>query len=410
MAERKRFTRTGRHFTRRDCADEVSLAGHALELRPWRRNRLCVYGSPKETLDPAELATFLSMRPRTATVLIDSSFVDEKTDPRLWAALLDRARGITIIPAVGVELVDWLERHHAHPLAQAIHLGDPSVETWQLNHGPHVDPAVYLYYVHLLAMRKRMFTAVEAELRDLVKSASATIRPEDVFRTIQQRYGERGELMARKGLAGVGRPNRYTDEKVVGAAVLHAVMTGKPTCILTKDEDLQEQFYKLCWLLDMQYRGFLLGRLYSKQPEAYQTRPWSVRSSLDAFAFFEPGEHLLLETQSAHLQEVLPELFNSVELHCIVAGVHHSRLSFNAEREMSGLLDAKARTGGLNTDALDGRNCHVWVPAPSNAPHGYAAIGYDLRLALPNSKAFMSVMDVNHVSQTDDRFGAQRAV
>lgn len=56
---------------------------------------------------------------------------------------------------------------------------------------------------------------------------------------------------------------------------------------------------------------------------------------------------------------------------------------------MTGLLDAKARTGELNSEALGGRNCHVWVPTPAEAPHGYAAIGYDR----PTNSEFEHVLE-----------------
>lgn len=319
--------------------------------------------------------------------------------------LMDRPRGITIVPSVGLELADWLDRHSNHPLAQAVSLRDAAIELWDQDSGPKVDPDVFWYYLHLLAIRRRSYRVAERQLAERQSSADLITAEENVFRTIQAQLGERGVLLAKKGRAAAGSPTLCTDEKLVVGAVLHGLATGNPTMILTKDEDIPEQFYKCCWLLDTQYRGFLQARRFVEEPNDYKTSPLKIIAPQE-HDFFEAGDHLLLHRPSEHLQEVLPNLFNPVTLHCVVAGVFHSCLSFTAEMEMSGLLEAKAATGGLNTDRLDGRNCHVWVPvADPSAPHGYAAIGHDRRFPLPHTRAQLSLMDANHVIHTNERFG-----
>ncbi len=71
---------------------------------------------------------------------------------------------------------------------------------------------------------------------------------------VQAALGERGYLFARKGVAQSG-PNpesRWTDEEVVYTALAHALRTGSETFVLTKDEDLLDQFYRLIYLVDTQ--------------------------------------------------------------------------------------------------------------------------------------------------------------
>jgi hypothetical protein len=55
---------------------------------------------------------------------------------------MDRPRGITIVPSVGLELADWLDRHSNHPLAQAVSLRDAAIELWDQDSGPSVYPDV----------------------------------------------------------------------------------------------------------------------------------------------------------------------------------------------------------------------------------------------------------------------------
>lgn len=403
-----RLTRTARHLTRREFADPLPPGfGDLLHLSPWRRKRLTYSSLPKTPLDADWLVAALHNRPVNMTLFIDSSIVDARTSPRLWSALLDRPRGITIVPSVGNEIGEWLGRHSDHPLVEAVSLDDPAVEIWEKDAPPNVEPAVYWYYVHLLALRKRMFRVVEWQLGEARAAAHGFVSEQDVFKAVQLQFGERGRLLAKRGREGAGNPNIYTDEKLVAAAVLHGISTGRPTCILTKDEDIHEQFYKCCWLLDTQYRGFLMARHYADEPNAYKTTPFKIAKAGD-YDFFDAGDHLLLHRNSSHLRELLPEVFHPIALRCILSGAFYARLLFMAEFEMTGLLEAKAQTRGLNTLALDGRNCHVWVPIPfpSVAPYGYAAIGYDRRISLPHTTASVSMMDVSHAVQTNERFGA----
>jgi hypothetical protein len=82
---------------------------------------------------------------------------------------------------------------------------------------------------------------------------------EEVRARLQQVFGPRGQLIAAKARGKQGI-TRSTDEEVVYVAIAHALRSGQPTAILTKDEDIQEQFYKLVWLIDTHYRGFLFAR------------------------------------------------------------------------------------------------------------------------------------------------------
>jgi len=83
---------------------------------------------------------------------------------------------------------------------------------------------------------------------------------------IQQHLGQRS--VDRDEAAG-----NYTDEALVYLAVEHALTTGKQTLVLTRDADVEEQFFKLLWLIDTHYRGMLLADRYVERFSSYRTYP-----------------------------------------------------------------------------------------------------------------------------------------
>jgi hypothetical protein len=72
--------------------------------------------------------------------------------------------------------------------------------------------------------------------------------------------------LGKKGAEAAGSRNFFTDEMLVYTAVATGLRSGRPTYILTKDEDLQEQFYKLTWLLDTHYRSMLFAHRFAEEP------------------------------------------------------------------------------------------------------------------------------------------------
>ncbi len=54
--------------------------------------------------------------------------------------------------------------------------------------------------------------------------------------------------------------SRATDESLVFETVANGIRSGRPSLLLTRDRDLLEQFYKLCWLIDTHYRAMLIAR------------------------------------------------------------------------------------------------------------------------------------------------------
>jgi hypothetical protein len=112
------------------------------------------------------------------------------------------------------------------------------------------EKAAFAYYVRLLSIRTSGFEAAAALFEHREGRSPEDGDAAAVDALAHQLLGARGYVLAKKS---AGKPRLgLADEVVVYAAVSTAIATGRRTLILTKDEDLQEHFYKLLWLLDAQ--------------------------------------------------------------------------------------------------------------------------------------------------------------
>jgi hypothetical protein len=152
--------------------------------------------------------------------------------------------------------------------------------------------------------------------------------------------------------------------------------------ILTKDEDLYEQTYKLQWLLDTHYRSMLIAKLYANEPGRFHVRAMPTDIS-DLNEAFKTDDGMLIERTDNLVRDVLPRTCHSAPFHCVLLKQNKlSSITFNAETEMAELLEVKGQTLGLNTNLLGGKNCHLWL-GQMRLPgelRGFAAIAHDRRL------------------------------
>jgi hypothetical protein len=203
-----------------------------------------------------------------------------------------------------------------------------------------------------------------------------------------------------------GRATAYTDEALVVLAAMHAIQTGQQTVILTRDEDVMEQFYKLRWFLDTHYRGMLTADVYAREFSTFTTHKLADVGDVITDAFEIEGG-LLFERTDEFLQRVLPARSTFVAMHCwLLREDERTQMIFGAEREMERLLFVKGKTGGLNTNLLNERNCHIWL-APLDVPrwaHGCGIIARDRRVALKGTDVALGALDVNQSIFTGERY------
>jgi hypothetical protein len=405
----ERMTRTTRHLIGREFDAFCDFTRDSVvPFSPRDRvfiPRLSWMVTPKSDYDRVEFAHDLARHPAKPHVFVDTSMFDRRTDLRVWRALLSRHHGITIIPAVHRELAPWLESHPEHPAAQAIRLRDPAVDLREYGTNSPKETAALTYYVRLLGLRKQLF----AGLTTTFEQEHGRPPTLEELRREAHRTGPRGYLLGKKGAAASGSPNFLTDEMLVFTAVAAGLRSGRPTYILTKDEDVQEQFYKLIWLLDTHYRGMLLANAFAEEPARFRTLPMPMSEPEFADAFWGDG-NVLVEMSEGTLDNILPARCRFVSLHCCILGSTRTEMIFGAEREMAAVLDIKGVTRGRSTDQFGQRDCHAWL-APLNIPEplrGCASIAHNRVVTLPNSDAKVSALDCHQALFCGERFGRIR--
>ena len=356
----ERHTRTTRHLADRRFRDpdtgprlSPSQAGD-----PRLIARLSWRALPKGDISWEHIAE--GIRETGVVVFADTSLFDDATPASFWDAL-DSPTRLVLTDAVRRELQPWIERRPEHPaMALLRHTLDEPQDALvaQLRTSPP-----FAYYFTLLALRRGTFDFYG---RALAGELGRDPSEDEVRRRVQQAVGERGLLLGKKGLTpGPGLPPGADDE-VVTLAVLYAVTTGQPTLMLTKDEDLQEQFYKLIWLLDTHYRAMLFAGFYAASPTSFE----HVGRAPDSRWVTDRFESLCLVRKPVALDwRVLPPTYHFVPITCLVVGLTLTELTFGAETEMARVFGMKLTTGGLNTDTLGGVNLHYWL-APLPLPMG----------------------------------------
>jgi hypothetical protein len=256
-----------------------------------------------------------------------------------------------------------------------------------------VDHA-YGYYVSLLALRKMMGPLATAVL---TKQLGRTPTQNEFNAEVQSRFGERGALLARKGVAASNSPNKLTDEHLVLSAIMTAILRGTETFVVTRDPDLLEQFFKLLCLIKEHYRAMLIAELYTSNPSVMNFIEVPVENDGVHIPSFTGSTFLRCETTDIDLVGYLPSSFHFVNVYCYLIGGEPSNMkltscSFCGETEIARVLRVKASTAGLNTEKLDGRNC-VINTSPLTADNHRVIISIGHETTLPLGDATIGISD-----------------
>lgn len=298
---------------------------------------------------------------KDAAIYCDTSLFDDATDAALWTTLLQVPGRVTITEDVRDELSPWIETHPNHIAARAVQNGEPWVRIVRAGGFNKALQSALVYYVNLLA-RRRLPLIIEHEMFADKHGREPT---EGEFRKLRidlsQLLGPRGYMLAKKAFEERHAQPRFTDESLVCLPFVTAIVTGRETIILTKDEDVFEQFFKLQWLLDTHYRGMLLAKYFQAHPSSFAQHAFPRTDDPRVDQLFTPEKRVLIERSPELLEQILPRKCDPVMIYCWVLGERLSQFAFCAERGLEDVLLMKARTGGLNTDRLNGQNCHIWL-------------------------------------------------
>jgi hypothetical protein len=362
-----KHTRTTRHLASEHAPDGVTYVPSGTFRDPTFVPRLTWSILPEKVeYDATRLWTGVGTAPRDVEFFCDSNLFHDNAPPEMSEALLHGEPDTHVTPRVREELIPWLEQRTHHPLVRALSEGRTRLSV--VSPADWNDPQrhAFVHYVQLLAARKLMMAWAEGEHeRKLGRPLEEADRPA-VRATVQAALGERGYLFAKKGASEQAKGTRSSaDEETVYCAIAHALRTGRQTVILTRDEDLIDQFYRLIYLLDTHYRSMLIAETYQREFGSFRMHPMPKGGNyVDAFA---ANNNVLVEYDEDLPHRVLPDAFSFVAVSCWLVGDRYLKLTFGAEREMMRLVELKGRTRGMNTDLLSPRNCHlalVGLPPP----------------------------------------------
>ena len=353
---------------------------------------------------PESLANQILLSPKDAMFFCDANMFIGQTNEVIWDALL--LRQIAIVPPILDELSSWSRdpkynlRVHSAFTKMLARDSSTAFNVYQFDSKDPVARGFLEYYMNLLCLRKQLWGIVSDQLMNQLGSQPT---PSEIEACIKRQLGERAFQRARKGLQAEGSPTFHADEQLVVTAFAHAIAFGTEAIILTRDPDVQEQLYKLFWLVDTHYRAMLFADAYANDPGSFvsQRMPKGHPKVREAFV---GDDDVLVEGTPGLLDALLPEKYRPIVVYCLlVAGpddnLHFCLDSYCAEREMMRLMKTKSLTGGLNTDRLTRKNCHIWL-SPLPLPGGHAAIVSDRRCDL--GELSIPLLDIQHAIATNE--------
>lgn len=216
----------------------------------------------------------------------------------------------------------------------------------------------------------------------------------EVLDRVQRDFGIRARLLATKPSSPL-----LTDETLVYQAVEHALRTGTPTVVLTRDPDVEEQIFKLLWLLNSHHRAMLCADAYLRDFGGYRTLPVPGKHASTPSWPIEPAGSVLVDFDrwGPNLDGVLPRSCRFLPISCWHVGDLASQITFGGEREMARLLDVKDRARGKSSDRLGARNLHAGAPdfmLPPNDDRSCVLIARDRADLATRSGAPLARLDV----------------
>ena len=307
--------------------------------------------------------------------------------------MLAKQGRLVLAAPVYQEIGQWLSdpkcnQVAAEQITRAILGNDSSVALIDFSCSNNIIINLFEYYINLLGIRKKGFDLV---ITELTQANGKPPTNQEISNYCKDRLGPRAQMLAGSGANAKVKSHKFNDEALVIMSIVEAICSGKETAVLTRDEDVYEQFYKALWLIDTHYRSMLLADQFATNPEAYPIAGRHVDTERKAFE----GEVILIRKPSARLMEIVPREYNPVLVHCFFIGDKIAHSSFMAEQQMKRMLGVKARTGGLSTDRLDSRNCHIFLNGLNREWSGLAAIGEDIAMGPGSASWSIGMIDAN---------------
>lgn len=352
-----------------------------------------------------ELTALVETTDKSTLFFLDTNILTSHEIPSyVWEALSSRI--IALTPGVWNELTPWRINPRAN--AQLVkqlndaQLGlDSQIEHFSINESLWPAPVAVKYYVNLIAQRKR--NALYAK-RHFIEQNGRDPTATELNTLFQRGYSDRDTPLFRKGLDAIERgQNVFTDEELVVLGVLTALSRGVLTVILTRDHDVFDQFEKLTALLTVHYQAMLFAERFAKEMSSWRSHPMPDSEVLRYF--FDVPQSCVVEKPvppNDFVRWLLPNEWRSAATICVLLGGPPTRLvkaelPYIGEMNMKRLLQVKSDTGGLNTDRLNGRNCHITgFPKDIIDPRAHVLVTSDYFWPVPSKDLLLSLFDLSH--------------
>ena len=234
--------------------------------------------SPKLDWATADFVSYINGTLPDAAFFLDTGVFTRELNSVVWDAL--NTRRVLVTPGVCQELLPWLRDPFCNkPVRDAVasaakaefDLSTPASKAVNLNVKLLIPDEEFItygddYYLRLLALRKMIGPLASSVL---TKKLGRAPTQEEFHAEVQSQFGERGYLLAKKGLEAQNSANKLTDEQLVVSAMLTAILKGSEVVVITRDPDVLEQYSKLCTLMKEHYRATLVAEDYAANSAAY---------------------------------------------------------------------------------------------------------------------------------------------
>lgn len=360
------------------------------------------------TIDYGILAQLLGTISDQNTIFFpDMCFLNGPEVPDdVWDQILGRR--LVISPYIGREMQEWLPDPYRNQRVAATIRAAAAGEANGVQFDdtvaiPDCQAAARVYYVTLLGYRK-------SQVRDLIgwftREQGRDPDTDELDRLFKQHSLPKDLKLLQKGAEDLARGSHFfSDEDLVVTAGIGGLSDGSHAVILTRDQDVLEQFDKFADLLTMHYQAMLFAERFAAAPADFKTRPLPAgEPTIDAH--FLAGDSLMVrkpvEKPEDFVGWLLPAKYEPVKLTCILLGgndpnLKFSMMTFNAERDVYRLIATKGLTRGLSTDRLAGKNCHVTgYPTGVPEPRDHVLIVRDRSRPAENGDMRYAALDIGH--------------
>jgi hypothetical protein len=254
-------TPTGRFFDHavRRAFDPQSFEPTFIPRLSWRST----YTTPGDPMTVVRVALDANH-----DIFLDTSAIDEYVPGEVWDLLLAN-KSAHLVGGVLRELEPWLQANPKYRMSTPVLERDRRL---QLTPEKKLESSILdgaQFYLRLLVARKSVMSLVRAQM---ARNRGLDPSDDEVIEEVQRTLGERAYLLGRKNWKTPPDRRSNTDEQLVVIALAHALQTSRPTLILTRDQDVLEQFYKLVVLIDFDYRSMLIAERYLRDFASFSPR------------------------------------------------------------------------------------------------------------------------------------------